>query len=262
MAEQSNIEVYKINGFLKGDIGSIGIVNTSLAFNHAWNVVRLEDGSYRMFDTAIVSSTFPLSPRNILSVFNRAISQLSNSSSTSERNDFATDYLIDFYFMARPQEFIFTHFPLASSKDTVSHRNQFLNPPISVKTFLELPHVTPEFFEMPILDCIVPRGPMVCLKSDGDQGIIVLNVPEEFRVWADVVREEELATAMQSENENGSGSLMWKRTLVQRKWLHGKKVVEILFCGYDGDYVVVSIGRRRHDVRFFCFCFAILKYLE
>lgn len=247
MAESSNIEAYKIRGFVKGDIGSIGITNVSPGFNHAWNVVRLDNGSYRMFDTAIASPTHPLNPRNVLSVFNETLSRLNNSSSGNTHNNFDNSQLINFYFMARPQEFIFTHFPIPS-KESASHRDQFLVPPVSAKTFVELLHVTPEFFEVPVLECVVPRGPMVCLKSDGDKGTIVLDVSEEFGVWADVVRENEVAGVIQGEGKGVSGSLMWKRTLVQRKWLHGKKVVEILFRGYDGDFVVVSIGKKKQEV--------------
>ncbi|CAF4219466.1 unnamed protein product, partial [Adineta steineri] len=103
-----------INGYSKGygfDIRS----NASNQTDHAWNAVQINQHWY------LIDSTW-------------------GAGFINDRKDFKRE-LNPFYFCPRPQQMIYHHLP-------ENHRWQLLQEPISMKQFLKMPNLHPEYFNL------------------------------------------------------------------------------------------------------------------
>lgn len=113
LARKAGLEVVMINGFGKGFSYNPGDPLTDES-KHAWNALKI-DGRWKLIDCTWGAGKVDVE-RNY-------------------RKEFEP-----YYFLAKPEEFIYRHFPTESQW-------QLLPVPVSQQEFLDLPLVTPVFFQ-------------------------------------------------------------------------------------------------------------------
>ncbi|CAF1181386.1 unnamed protein product [Adineta steineri] len=141
-----------INGYSKGygfDIRS----NASNQTDHAWNAVQINQHWY------LIDSTW-------------------GAGFINDRKDFKRE-LNPFYFFPRPQQMIYHHLP-------ENYRWQLLQEPISMKQFLKMPNLHPEYFNLN-LQLIYPcNQSYVQLLPDKPYALVIVDAPENVSLTADL----------------------------------------------------------------------------
>ncbi|PVV04978.1 hypothetical protein BB560_000501, partial [Smittium megazygosporum] len=150
-----NIESYVVHGTLKlpapyPDSFLSGPVRPTLP-NHAWNVVCI-DGEYRFIDCACAAISHPLNENG---------------------------YRDDGFFLARPNNFIYTHFPH-------DPKMQYLSPFISWSIFWNLPCTRPAFFRDGI-KLLNLTAPYISIQDDTMLPLIMCLKDDSLSCFAEVV---------------------------------------------------------------------------
>jgi len=153
MARLADVDVLKVDGDAKG-FGYASGTPFSGPGNHSWNAVKI-DGKWRLLDCAW-GAGYVASDRKFVYKFS------------------------EFYFLATPQQFIYTHFPF-------DPKLQFLDKPMSKQDFINCPNLRPGFFEKKLDMLDEYHGK---IKSDG-MIELTLSSPEDVALQVRLRRGEE-----------------------------------------------------------------------
>jgi hypothetical protein len=167
LGRASGLEVVKISGFAKGYGYTIG---DSVLYppNHSWNAIRL-NGEWHLLDATWGAGYLDENGR-----FNRAFDE--------------------HFFLTDPKELIATHLP-------ADPRWQLINPPVSEKTFIDMPLLKPAFFRHRLR--LNNHSPVRC----NDQVIIRLGNPQHSQLSGRLILDgktlDESLLFIQNENSDG-----------------------------------------------------------
>jgi transglutaminase-like putative cysteine protease len=137
------LENVKISGYAKG-YGYIPGKTTFSRTNHAWNVVRLDKQWY------LIDSTW-------------GAGHIDRSNQYEKR-------LCPHYFLTRPEQMIYNHFPEDS-------RWQLLSSTVSMQQFIALPYVRPRFFELQLEIVSSRQTNMVTFDTERNLAEVLIRAP-------------------------------------------------------------------------------------
>ncbi|KAJ1973913.1 hypothetical protein H4R35_003867 [Dimargaris xerosporica] len=121
MAEAIGVDAPLVTGYVKSPLDTYhGSYYPEP--NQSWNVLRLETGEYRFIDCGSASLAF------------------FKSNVDFEGTDRSQVRIDDFYFLTKPEHLIYTHYPANLGQ-------QFLEPPLSLPMFWQLPYVRGGYFK-------------------------------------------------------------------------------------------------------------------
>ncbi|CAG8560557.1 4048_t:CDS:2 [Paraglomus occultum] len=146
LAEEAGLNVRKITGKAKGAGYKPGDDLETSQLEHAWIGVCL-DGEYLLIDPTWGAGT--LNGRT----FNR--------------------HFDPFYFLASPQQFIYSHLP-------DDENEQYLSPPVTQELFIKLPFVKPPFFRSGLM-LVEYVGSEIKVKHDKFEMEVVRCIPDESK---------------------------------------------------------------------------------
>ncbi|KAJ1986405.1 hypothetical protein H4R33_003376 [Dimargaris cristalligena] len=158
MVEAIDVDSPLVSGYVRGPLDQYE-GNFFPGANQSWNVLRLESGEYRFIDCGAASLAFFKSNLD----FNG-----------TDRSQVRID---DFYFLTRPDHLVFTHYPTHLA-------HQFLQPPVALATFWQLPYIRGGYFRqnVKIQNFISSR---VTLRND-DVFMLILKLAPDSMAYAEV----------------------------------------------------------------------------
>ncbi|OAF64457.1 hypothetical protein A3Q56_07836 [Intoshia linei] len=153
MCEYANIECVVVEGWAKGGDHLPGDSFLKDKYNHTWNLVKLCNDWYIIdvrWASRFVQSSNCASSKRII------------GEGDSETFVYLHD---DYYFLADPQKFIYSHFP-------ANPYYQLLNEPQSFEWFTDLPNVKSYFFKMGISFSNLSNKAVVPVELDNGTAIL------------------------------------------------------------------------------------------